>query len=564
MAICAHHGFLVDGDGPIPEDPTDLGVEGLPIVGCSRLVCGSCGAAVTHVVARGSREYHCRCATWTEASQRALRDGDPDPHTDPPGSWACAGHPEITLPQVVDGEDIADDAALREVVARALAGWMPPGARPSDEVWGAWLRRLSVRLAPVHARALGDVAVEHLTDPDALTRARAIATLRTAQDPALLGALLGFVEEPHPRFAGVPDEISSVADETLEDSLWRALAPLVASGRARALARTAATSVGRGSRALYDVLATHDAKWFVAQTPAMAKANREGVEVLCQAYANFAEGAVIRSGRERARAAAADLVPRARTVQEMLFAASLVPCPGCGGADAKLALYGHDDGWVLSGPCSGCGAPRSFQFATEGNPRSGAYERLQLGDGRPSEVITAEQFAAELERLEPGLRDDVSNVPITDWHGQKAVAERAYTAAVELAKFPGADRAARARATERLDAFAADAPRVWAAKGPLDASEELRGVLNQAGLRRRPTAEDLRAYLETRAGSTVLTGWSVREDGDGVEVELEVELTDDDVAEARLGMPVAAAIEVRGGLVGGQGAVLAEFIFYDV
>lgn len=545
MPTCARQGFLVDGEGPLPDDPTDLGVEELPIVGCSHLACTQCGAPVTHVVERGSRKYTCTCATWVETSQHALRDADPDPVTDPRVPWECAGHPVIELPRTVDGEAIADEAALREVVVRALGGRLPSGARAEDGQWGAWLRRLYVRLAPAHARVLAEVALAHVTHADVLTRARAIAVFRTVRDPDLLGKLVRFVEQPHPLFAGVPDEVSSVSDETLEDSVWRALAPLVASGPARSLARTAATSPGRASRALYDVLATHDAVWFVRATAAMAKANRELVETLCQAFANFADGAVIKAGRERARQAAADRVPRARTMQEMLFAASLDPCPSCGAIVEELALDGGGDAWVLSGACASCGTRCSFQFATEGNPRQGAHERLQLGDGRPSEIISAQQFAEELERLAPSVRDDVTQLPVAAWTAQKTAAERAYTAAVELAKFPGADRTPLERATARLDAFAADAPRIWAAKGALDASEELRGLLNQAGLRRRPTAAQLRAYLATRAASPILTGSELREAADGIHVELQLRVSEEDLAEALLGatLPVEVSAD---------------------
>ena len=33
MNHCGFKGYLVNGDGVVPDDPTDLGVEWLPIVG---------------------------------------------------------------------------------------------------------------------------------------------------------------------------------------------------------------------------------------------------------------------------------------------------------------------------------------------------------------------------------------------------------------------------------------------------------------------------------------------------------------------------------------------------
>src|SRR5436190_1013964 len=52
----------------------------------------------------------------------------------------------------------------------------------------------------------------------------------------------------------------------------------------------------------------------------------------------------------------ADALPIARTVPEMLFAASLVPCTHCGSsAPTELALHGSGGRWAVTGPCPACG-----------------------------------------------------------------------------------------------------------------------------------------------------------------------------------------------------------------
>ncbi len=554
MNRCARKGYLVDASGVIPDDPTDLGVELLPVVGCSNLTCMRCNEKVTHQVTGGLREYRCGCSNWLETSEHPLFDPDPDPASDPTMPWECAGHPPITLPRTVDGVDLPDDTALRDIAERVLRGWHPPGARENDEVRVAWLRRMYVRLArPV---ALLDAALSCVTDPAVETRGRALVFFKTASEPTALAHLVKVLDD-RALFAGIEDPITSISNETLEDSLWRDLAPLARTdGGVRNLVRRAATTPGRGSRAVYDVLATVDTDWLVANVEAVARANRDRADDLIASFAAVAAGATIKAARERARAAVADRVPRARTTAEMLFAASLVPCPTCAGPTAKLEISVGPEAWVFSGKCPGCGTVRSFQFTVEGNPRTNAYERLELGDARPSAVIDPALFLAELERLAPLLRDDPTSLSGTAWTTNKENAERAYTCAVELAKYlppgggnvPGVphDRAwiegERDRAVTRLDRITADAPRIWALEsgGVLDAVDELRGLLVQAGIRRRPSIDDLTRYLTSR-NKTITRLWT---DVRGVHAEVDVSgMTPDDLGDALLGITLPVDID---------------------
>jgi hypothetical protein len=323
--------------------------------------------------------------------------------------------------------------------------------------------------------------------------------------------------------------------------------------------RGAATTPGRGSRAVYDVLATVDADWLLTRVEAVARANRDRVEDLCASFAAFASGSTIKDARERARSAAADPTPRARTTSEMQFAASLVPCPTCAAPTSHLGLSVGAEAWVLSGKCPRCGSVRSFQFAIEGNPRTGAYERLELGDGRPSSVIDPRQLVAELDRLAPSLRDDPTALTGADWTTHKEAAERAYTCAVELAKFlpPGGGdvpglahgRAwiehARDRAIARLDRVIADAPRIWAERGPIHPTDELRGLIAQSGMRRGPSVEELTAYLASRGQNAPRVRlWA---DAYGVHAEVELEqVSPEDVQDALLGVALPVEVDHQG------------------
>jgi hypothetical protein len=302
---CARKGYLVDASGVIPEDPTDLGVEQLPVVGCSNLTCRRCNVKVTQEVSGSWREYRCPCSSWTETSNHPLYDPDPWPRSDPTMPWECAGHPTIELPRDVDRIELSDGEALRDVATRALRGWHPPGAREQDEVWVAWLRRLYVRLAPAWRAVLEDTALACARDPEVETRGRCLVFFRTARDPAILAKLLTSFEHDRALFRDIQDPTSPISNETLEDSLWRAVAPLaLCDGRVRQLVRGVATTPGRGSRAVYDVLATVDEDWLVANVEQVAQANRDRVDDLCASFAAFASGSAIKSARERARAAA--------------------------------------------------------------------------------------------------------------------------------------------------------------------------------------------------------------------------------------------------------------------
>jgi hypothetical protein len=152
---------------------------------------------------------------------------------------------------------------------------------------------------------LDDAALACALDPDVETRGRALVFFRTAREPAILAKLVTFLERDPAPFRDIQDPVSPISNETLEDSLWRAVEPLAQrDGSVRELVRIAATTPGRGSRAVYDVLATVDEKWLVANVEQVARANRDRVDDLCASFAAIASGGTIKTARERARAAA--------------------------------------------------------------------------------------------------------------------------------------------------------------------------------------------------------------------------------------------------------------------
>lgn len=130
-----------------------------------------------------------------------------------------------------------------------------------------------------------------------------------------------------------------------------------------------------------------------------------------------------------------DKSARARTTAEMLFAASLEPCPHCGTREpALLQINGGGDRWTLSGPCTRCKQRRAFTWVTEGNPQVEPPPR-QLGDARPSQIIRVGQLMAELDRVLPLVRERPETLDRAAWYAGASALDRAITCLNELRKF---------------------------------------------------------------------------------------------------------------------------------
>lgn len=305
MTLCARNGYLVDTSHALPTDPTDLDVEGLPVVGCTRLRCQRCGAVVRnapglafatraevsaaelsalydladlesspliHRTEPKFRLYLCRCSRWLETSEHAVGEPDPDPDTDPQVPWRCDGHSQLTLPHDIDGERVASARELREVAIRALRGNLPPRARPADQTRSAWLVRLRARVGAAEAAVLDAAATGGLEDADPRVRSRALHYLDYTGNEAARERLLELLQSRRVLFAGIADETPLFkSDSTLDDTAWRVIAPLAASaGLAREVARAEALA-GRGSRAIFDTLARYDGTWLVEHIDDLAR-----------------------------------------------------------------------------------------------------------------------------------------------------------------------------------------------------------------------------------------------------------------------------------------------------
>lgn len=306
MNHCDLGGYLVDTTVALSIDPIDHDAGKLPVTGCTNLTCSQCGKAVRNVAGRATetdlaklyavadlatvirpaattRMYLCTCHSHFQVvGSQALDDPDLPPGYEANVPWRCAGHPVVTLPHDFDGVAITA-ANLGETVTRALHGWAPDAARPEDRTGPWWIPRLLVRLENTPWQAMvRAAAATALRDPDPQARARALHLFMVAPEPADTQRVLDAFAANRPLFVGIPDPVTTIAgDRTLEDTVWRVLAPLLAApGRGRELARDSALTPGRGAVALYGALAANDAEWVASHALEIARATPERIEEL--------------------------------------------------------------------------------------------------------------------------------------------------------------------------------------------------------------------------------------------------------------------------------------------
>lgn len=126
---------------------------------------------------------------------------------------------------------------------------------------------------------------------------------------------------------------------------------------------------------------------------------------------------------------------RARNFAEINYAVGLTPCPECGSRTRPRLHYASDtNAMTVTVDCGACGARRIEEFATDGDPAEGLHEQMQLGMKAPSEIISPQQFAAELDRL-LRLVGDPTKLSGAAHRASSTAAWDAVTAAHELAKF---------------------------------------------------------------------------------------------------------------------------------
>lgn len=316
MNFCPDGGFIVDGDGEVPDDPTAHAHELLPAVGCNRLRCSTCGVIVRTArgVALDNREvskpavyeapditkapgmvstlpafrfYICRDHALIAKEWSRLDEKDPDVRVDLGVPWRCSGHPVVELPHTFDGVVVNGDADLVDLVNRAAKQrFVPPGAPAEVRRGAVWLARLYHWLEGSRWQdVLAGAAAALLDDADAKVRGYALQFFVSA--PALQGMrrVLEILEGDRAGYAGVKDEVTRNDDDpTLEHSLWRVVHELIGQNeRALQLARKEVVTPGKGGRAVYAPLARHDSEWLLENAGKIARVNPQNTDALLKA-----------------------------------------------------------------------------------------------------------------------------------------------------------------------------------------------------------------------------------------------------------------------------------------
>ena len=303
MNVCDLGGYVVAASIALPTDSIDHDAGNLPVMGCTRIQCSQCGAAVRSVAGRNlhgqqpdlrqlyevedlagspavyaiatTRLYLCRCRSWFEVEGSHALD---DPDLAPPYAlhlpWRCSGHPIVALPHEFDGVTVTIEN-LGELITRSLHGWTPPTVRPEDQAGSWWVARMYMRLAQTAWQAVVPKAVAGcLDDADPRARSHALQFFATTPLPVGIQRTLELYDADRALFAGVPDPITTVrGDRMLDDTVWRVIGSLVSTpGRARELAHAEALDPGKGRPALYAALASGDPEWVTEHAEEIVRA----------------------------------------------------------------------------------------------------------------------------------------------------------------------------------------------------------------------------------------------------------------------------------------------------
>lgn len=212
---CTERGWVVGERWWFPTNPFDYSWPGGPVAGCNHLRCSSCGQQVT----RSGTTYACQCASHDESDRQLLNPdylGYPGSsaldHPAPVGAWACAGHPALTVPAVLDGIRISSDN-FREIARAGFAS--PPFVPPESSSRAVWVSRLYWILPDALRPALSLAVVELLLDDEPWVIRGALDFLSYQPRAAGHEQLTPFAREHRARLAKIVDPFR--ADLTLED-----------------------------------------------------------------------------------------------------------------------------------------------------------------------------------------------------------------------------------------------------------------------------------------------------------------------------------------------------------
>ena len=202
-----------------------------------------------------------------------------------------------------------------------------------------------------------------------------------------------------------------------------------------------------------------------------------------------------------------------RSLTEMRFAVSLLPCAGCRSHDVGEIEFRTGPGvLIVSASCPRCRAARELRYRPKTDPRArGTPPQYHLGGPEPSQIIRPHQLVAELDRLTPTIGWDPQRLAPAAWHAQWNTLDRALTCLTELAKFiPAggdripdaaldatsmADRTARPEKYQRawitteherlaalVEAYKLDAKRIYALEAADKPTKPVRGELSSRSL----------------------------------------------------------------------------------
>ncbi|RBQ15179.1 hypothetical protein DP939_36860 [Spongiactinospora rosea] len=276
---CRPHPQLVGADYWLPTEAFEVGWA--TAVGCNNLRCPDCGEAVRSdgPPGRTVRRYRCACLqhleTWTY-----WVGGEPEDLYPERLSWYCAGHPNLTLPVVLDGVPL--DAGTDWGAVAAAAMLEEPFRPPGIDVRQAWLVRLFRLLSRERAALSAAIAgLLYTTDPRLVSGAiDFFITERKAPGAERITAMVisrrdWLAETPAP---GTP----SVS--LLDDAMLLLHTRLLDTGRAAdrpalALAKELALS-GIGPDDTAHTLIDHDPKWLWANARSLIHANPDWADDL--------------------------------------------------------------------------------------------------------------------------------------------------------------------------------------------------------------------------------------------------------------------------------------------
>jgi hypothetical protein len=304
------------------------------------------------------RLYLCRCSRWLESSAHACDEPERDAQVDPDTSWACEGHPLITLPHEVNGLLVTSPAQLRDLAQRGLHGFVPPETRPKDAERVHWLARLRVRLDDEGKATLDEEASAVLEDADAHARALAVMYVYSTSSPACTRRVLELLEGDRHLYRGVRDDVTpNMADETLEESMWRSVRKRAEADELVLETLRVESLTGDAVGSVYAALARHDSDWFLDNAADLSRAAGANVALLERSFAQLPPGSPLdelrklvrtRAGTSANKQAVArrttELAERARDVvpERGPFRPLRAPLPGMG-SHVELRFVGVSD-----------------------------------------------------------------------------------------------------------------------------------------------------------------------------------------------------------------------------